>query len=378
MNPNRLLALIRKEFKHLFRDVRFFMVLLFFPVFLLVIFGYAVNFDVKNIVIGVYDQDKSEMSRKLLNSLSSGSYFQFKKLLNSDHEIKKALDEKDVQCVVVIPYNFSREFYAKREAKVQFLIDGVDDNTATITQNYAVAFIQNFESNLVDEIIKLKGIKQYKPLGVESLFWFNNDLKSSRFLIPGLIAMILVLIAVVSVSLSLVREKETGTLEQIRVSPITTLELLIGKTIPFVFVALFNASVILIAGYFLFDVSVKGSFLLLFVAVILFLFAGTSLGILVSVIADSQQVAFMIATLISLIPSLILSGFIFPIDGMPFIIQIFTNVTPAKFFINILRAVILRGVGLEAIWQDMLYLLIFSAVVLAIASVNFKRKLSEA
>ncbi len=378
MNFQRLTALIQKEFKHLIRDVRFFIILLFFPVFLLVVFGYAVNFDVKHIVIGVYDLDKSDLSRKLLNSLSSSSYFEIKKTLVSDDQIKTSLDLKEVQCVIVIPYNFSREFYAKRQANVQFLIDGVDGNTATITQNYSVAFIQNFESKLVDEIIKSKGMKQYKPLGVETLFWFNNDLKSSRFLIPGLIAMILVLIAVVSVSLSLVREKEMGTLEQIRVSPITTLELLIGKTIPFVLVALFNASIILIAGYFLFDVSVKGSYLLLFFSAILFLFAGTSLGILVSVIADSQQVAFMIATLISLIPSLILSGFIFPIEGMPFIIQIFTNVTPAKFFINILRAVILRGVGMEAIWEDMLYLILFSGIVLLIAGSLFRKKLSEA
>ncbi len=377
MNFHRLLALIEKEFKHLFRDVRFFIVLLFFPVFLLVIFGYAVNFDVKHITIGVYDQEKSELSRQLLNSLSSSSYFEIKKVLTSDHEIKNALDLKEVQCVIVIPDDMSKEFYSKRQAKIQFLIDGVDGNTATITQNYAGAFIQNFESKLIDDIMKLRGIKQYKPVGVETLFWFNSDLKSSRFLVPGLIAMILVLIAVVSVSLSLVKEKEMGTLEQIRVSPITTAELLIGKTIPFVLIALFNAVMILIAGYFLFEVTVKGSYLLLLFSAILFLFAGTSIGILVSVISDSQQVAFMIATLISLIPSLILSGFIFPIEGMPFIIQIFTNVTPAKFFVKILRAIILRGVGFEAIWQDMLYLLLFSVVVLLVASAKYKEKLKK-
>ncbi|NUN07856.1 MAG: ABC transporter permease [Ignavibacteriaceae bacterium] len=377
MNPGRLMALVEKEVKHLLRDFRFLLILLFFPVFLLMIFGYAVNFDVKHVLIGVYDQEKSQLSRELIQSLSSSSYFEITKIITSDDGVKQSLDLKEVQCVMIIPDDFSKEFYSGRQSQIQFLIDGVDGNTATIIQNYATSFTQNFESRLIDRIAKGKGFSVYKPLQVEILFWFNKDLKSSRFFIPGLIAMILIIIAVVSVSLSMVREKEMGTIEQILVSPISTMELLVGKTIPFLFIALINSTIILIAGYIFFEVSVKGSYLLLFVATLLFLFSGTGIGILVSVIADTQQVAFMMATLISLLPSLLLSGFIFPIEGMHPIIQVFTNITPAKFYINILRAIILRGVGLEAIWVNMLYLLIFSIITLLIAAKIYKKKAAK-
>lgn len=378
MNPRRLLALVEKEFKHLFRDIRFLLILLIFPVFLLMIFGYAVNFDVKHILIGVHDLEKSSMSRELLNSLSSSSYFKIVKMIQNDEEVKEALDLKQVQCVIIIPRDFSKEFLSNRQTKIQFLIDGVDGNTATIIQNYALAFTQNFEGRQTDKLTRIKGFKIYKPLEVETLFWFNKDLKSSRFFIPGLIAMILIIIAVVSVSLSMVREKEMGTIEQIQVSPISTLELLVGKTIPFLFIALINSTLILLAGYFFFEVSVKGSYLLLFTATLLFLFAGTGLGILVSVIADTQQVAFMIATMISLLPSLLLSGFIFPIEGMHPIIQVFTNITPAKFYISILRAIILRGVGISAIWENVMYLAVFSIVTLMVAGLIYKKKLVKA
>lgn len=374
MNPGRLLALVEKEIKHLLRDFRFLLILLFFPVFLLMIFGYAVNFDVKNILIGVYDQEKSALSRELVQSLSSSSYFQITKIITSNEDVKQSLDLKEVQCVMIIPDDFSREFYSGRQAQIQYLIDGVDGNTATIIQNYAIAFTQNFESRLVDKIAGGKGIITYKPLDAEILFWFNKDLKSSRFFIPGLIAMILIIIAVVSVSLSMVREKEVGTMEQILVSPISTMGLLLGKTIPFLVIALINSTIILLAGYLFFEVSVKGSYFLLLISTLLFLFSGTGLGILVSVVADTQQVAFMIATLISLLPSLLLSGFIFPIEGMHPIIQIFTNITPAKFYISILRAIILRGVGMEAIWVNMLNLLLFSVVTLLIAAKIYKKK----
>jgi ABC-2 type transport system permease protein len=376
---SRTRAIAKKEIKQLLRDKRMMFVLMFFPVFLLGVFGYAVNFDVHHIQLAVYDQDKSDNSREFLNLLSSSDYFDIVKIIRGDHEIKTILDEKEAQTVLVIPKEFSRDLYSgKDDAKVQFLIDGVDGNTATIIMNYVNAATQSFNARVQKEMLAKAGAKIFQPISLEPIFMFNQDLKSVRFLIPGLIAMILIIVSVVSVSLSLVREKERGTIEQINVSSLNTFELLIGKAAPYIIIALINAAFILIVGYLLFDVAVKGNFLLLFISTLIFIISAVSLGIFVSVVADSQQVAFTMATFASLLPSVILSGFIFPIESMPEIIQIFTNITPAKFFIVTLRAIMLRGVGVSAFWEQLIYMLLFTFLFLGLAMlVNKKKELSS-
>ena len=374
----RTLAIAKKEIRQLKRDTRLLFVIFFFPVFLLVIFGYAVNFDVKHIQIAVYDQDKSELSRDFISSLTNSEYFDLQYYLESEIRINTFLDEKIVQCVVVIPNDFSKNLNSRKDADIQFLIDGVDGNTATIIQNYVTGASISFGQKINAELLARTGRKNFQPISLESRFWFNPDLETTKFLIPGLIAMILIVIAVVTVSLSLVREKEKGTMEQLNVSSLSTIELLLGKNFPYVILSLINAAFILIAGYFLFGVEVKGSILLLFITTLIFLLASTSLGIFVSVISDSQQVAFTIATFLSLLPSVILSGFIFPIDSMPAAVQVITNITPAKFFIVILRAIMLRGVGLEAFWQQVIYLLIFALVMMILSTVINKKKTAAA
>ena len=374
MNLKRTRAIAKKEFKHLFRDIRMLSILLLFPVFLLGVFGYAVNFDVHHIKIVVYDEENSKISREFINSLTKSTYFDLVGYINSDSQIKEILDEKKAQCVVVIPKDFSRKFYSKQEAKIQYLIDGVDGNTANIIQFYSTAATQSLNAKLTMEVLSRAGIKSYVPIDLRPIFWFNPDLKSTRFFIPGLIAMILIITAAVSVSLSLVREKERGTIEQINVSSIKSSELLIGKTLPYVLLALVNAAMILIAGYILFDVVVKGSYSLLFLSTLIFLIASTSIGILVSVVSDSQQIAFSIATMVTMLPSFILSGFVFPIESMPVIIQVITNITPAKFFINVLRAIVLRGVGVFAIWDQLLYLILYASILLGAAIIIYNKK----
>ena len=374
MNLKRIRAIAKKEFKHLFRDIRMLSILLLFPVFLLGVFGYAVNFDVHHIKIVVYDEENSKISREFINSLTKSTYFDLAGYINSDSQIKEILDEKKAQCVVVIPKDLSRKFYSKQEAKIQYLIDGVDGNTANIIQFYSTAATQSLNVKLTTEVLSRAGIKSYVPIDLRPIFWFNPDLKSTRFFIPGLIAMILIITAAVSVSLSLVREKERGTIEQINVSSIKSSELLIGKTLPYVLLALVNAAMILIAGYILFDVVVKGSYSLLFLSTLIFLIASTSIGILVSVVSDSQQIAFSIATMVTMLPSFILSGFVFPIESMPVIIQVITNITPAKFFINVLRAIVLRGVGVFAIWDQLLYLILYASILLGAAIIIYNKK----
>ncbi len=372
----RLFSVIKKEFLQLKRDVRLLFVLFFFPVFLLVIFGYAVNFDVKHIKLAIYDQDKSDVSRDFIKSLTNTEYFDFVYYINSEKEINKLLDNNDAQFVLIIPEDLSEKFYSDQEVKIQFIIDGVNSNTGAIIKNYVTAATASFSSKLQSEVLAKKGTKISETINVEPQFWFNQDLQTTKFLIPGLIAMILIVTAVVSVSLTLVREKEKGTIEQINVSALSSFELLVGKVFPFILIALINSALILIAGYFLFGVVVKGSFFLLFLTTLIFLAAATSLGVFISVISDSQQVAFSIATFVSLLPATILSGFVFPIDSMPIAVQVITNITPAKFYNVILRAIILRGVGVEAFWQQIIYLLLFMSFFGGLSILINKRKMN--
>ena len=374
----RTIAIIKKEVRQLKRDTRLLAVIFSFPVLLLIMFGYAVNFDVKHIKLAIYDQDRSKLSRDFLNSLSNSEYFSIIGYINNYGDINNYLDQKTAQCVVVIPNDFSKKINSNQKTSIQYLIDGVDANTASIIQNYMFAATGMFNQKVNSEILARKGMKEFIPLSLETQFWFNPDLKTTRFLIPGLIAMILIITAVITVALSFVREKEKGTMEQLNVSSLKTLELILGKTLPFVVIALVNAGLIMLAGYIFFGVEMKGSYLLLFFTTLIFLTASTSLGIFISVVSDSQQVAFTAATFVSLLPSLILSGFVFPIDSMPWIIQIITNITPAKFFINILRAIILRGVGISAFWDQIIYLLIFTTIFIVLSSVIGKRKAEAA
>lgn len=375
ISANRIKAVAKKEIKQISRDKRFLGILLLLPVMLLVLFGYAANFDVKNISLAVQDMDKSSESRQFINSLTSSEYFTLVEYIHENEKTTSALDEKRTQVVMVIPSDFSKNLHrAKEETHVQFLIDGVDGNSAIIIKNYVEAATLKYNSDFQKEMFAKLGIKQTIPIDLRPVFWFNPELRTTVFLIPGLIAMILIITSVVSVSLSLVREKERGTIEQINVSSLNTLEVMLGKVLPYVIIALIDAVFILIAGYILFDVVVKGDYVLMFLSTLIFIISGTSLGIFISSVADSQQVAFIAATFASMLPSLILSGFIFPIESMPVVIQWLTNITPAKFYLTSLRAIMLRGVGLEAFWLQWIYLGIFTVFFLALGTIISKKK----
>jgi ABC-2 type transport system permease protein len=370
---NRIYAIAKKESRQLRRDTRMLFIVFFFPVVLLAIFGYAINFDVKHIQIAVYDLDRSDYSRDFINGLISSEYFDLVVNIKNDNEIKELLDKKIVQAVVVIPEDLSKKLLTKQEAKIQFLVDGVDGNSANVIQNYVNAATYSYSLELTKEYLAVTGKKMYVPIDLQPRFWFNPDLQSTRFLIPGLMGMILIITAVISISLSIVREKERGTIEQINVSPLSSIEFIIGKTIPYIVISLVNATIVLLAGYILFGIAIKGNILLLLLGTFAFLFAALSLGIFISTIADSQQVAFQAANVTSLLPSLILSGFIFPIESMPAAIQILTNITPAKFYIVILRAILLRGAGLGAFWDQLIYLGIFGTVFIVLATLADKK-----
>lgn len=372
---NRIKALAKKEVKQLIRDKRMLFVIFFFPVFLLVVFGYAMNFDVKDIKLAVYDKNNSIESREFVKTFSSSKYFRVINYIQNEKEVNNILDTKKAQIILIIPYDFSKKLYLPSEKpQVQVLIDGVDGNTAMIIKNYVDAAVNYFNHSFQSDLMAKAGVKSYAPVDLSPVFWFNPDLDTTKFLIPGLIAMILIITATLTVSLSLVREKERGTIEQINVSSIKIIELLIGKSLPFLIIALINSGFILLAGYLMFGVVVKGSFLLLLLSTFIFLAAAVSLGIFISTVSDSLQIAFTIATFATLLPTLLLSGFVFPIENMPFAIQLFTYLSPGRYFIVALRAIILKGVGLAAFWDQLLYLCLFTTIFLALAALVQKRK----
>jgi len=372
----RIKAISKKEIKQLMRDVRMLGVIFLFPIFLLIVFGYAINFDVRHVKIAVYDLDKSTLSKSYIQSLISSEYFDLVGYIENDNQIKRILNENLAQCVIVIPESFSRDINSNQNAKIQYLIDGVQGNTATLIMNYINIATADLSRKITAEFLGRMGAKLFIPIQLEPRFWFNPELNSTRFLLPGLIGMILILVAVVTISLSIVREKEKGTIEQLNVSSLSVIELLLGKIIPYIIIAFINAGIVLLTGYLFFDIVVKGSFLWLMLCTLVFLTASLGMGIIVSVIADSLQVAFQIGTLISLLPSLLLSGFIFPIESMPVVIQIITNITPTKFYIACLRAILLKGAGIENYWQQLLYMILFSVISVSIAARAYLKKIS--
>lgn len=370
---SRIYALVKKEFRQIRRDVRTLYLIFIFPVFLLIIFGYALNLDVNNINIAILNNDNSEETRNFTEMLGSSGYFNITAYLHNQSEIDKYLDEKLAQCVVVYPHNFSNDLHSGKDVKIQFLVDGVDGNTATVIMNYMTSATRFYNNKILQEYLAKTGMNAFVPIDPQPLFWYNPDLNTTKFLIPGLFSMILILTAVILTCLSIVREKELGSMEQLKVSPLGSMELIIGKTIPYTVVALFVAAFTLVISMIAFGIEVKGSYFLLFGTTLIFLVASLSIGIFISTVSDSQQVAFQIASVATMLPTFILSGFIFPIESMPWPVQILSNITPAKFYIIILRSIMIKGVGIEAFWKQIIYVTIFASVFLGISALKLKR-----
>ncbi|MFZ1322116.1 MAG: ABC transporter permease [Ignavibacteria bacterium] len=370
----RILSITVKEFRQIFRDKSSLLIIFLLPVALLVLFGYAITTDVNNVKIGVFDKDNSAMSRDFINSLNASSYFTITEQIRSDIETNQLLNSGKIYAALVIPVNFEKDLLSDKEVKIQYIVDGVDASTGGIVQNYLTAATGQFNNKITQQELSLKGIKPVLPLNVETQFWYNKSLDSTLYFIPGLIAMILIIISVILTSISLVREKEFSTIEQIRVSPVTPLQLILGKIIPYLILSLLIAVSIIFMGYILFGVEVKGSYADLFLGTACYLLATLSMGVFVSTIADSQQVAFQISQLISQLPTLILSGFIFPIESMPYAIQLLTNITPAKFFIVILRNILIKGTDISVFYEQIVYLIIFAGIFILISAIRIKKE----
>lgn len=370
----RIIQISLKEVLQISRDKRSLLIIFALPVFLLIMFGYAVTLDINDITLGVLDRDNTGLSREFVSSLDASGYFTVVTRLEDEREADELLNRGMIQCAVVIPSGLESDFVRKENARIQFLIDGMDASTASVIQSYVTAAVQSFSQRVVADFIAVRSpVRIENPLNVETQFWYNKNLDTTQFFIPGLVAMILIVISVILVSISLVREKELGTIEQIKVSPVGSLELIIGKIIPYLIVSLIIAASMVLMGYVFFGVTVKGSYLHLFLGTSCYLLATLSMGIFISTVADSQQVAFQISQIASQLPTVILSGFIFPIESMPRAIQLLSYVTPSKYFIVILRDIMIKGTPFSTFADQMLYLLIFAGILITVSTLRIRR-----
>ncbi len=366
-------AVVKKEFIQIGRDPRSLFMLIFLPAFLLLFFGYVLSFDVRNVTLGVLDLDSSERSRELTLTMTAGEYFRLKTMFVSRADLDAALDDGSVMVGLVIPEGFTAALERGETAPVQGFIDGSDGRKATIVQGYLQAYTTAYGQRVVADWALRMGRKVSLPITHEGRIWYNPELKSSLFLIAGLIVFILMITGTISTALSVVRERERGTMEQLLVSPLSAVTVIIGKTLPYLAISAVSTLIILTVGNVAFDVVIKGSMLLLAVAALLFVLAALGQGILISTITTSQQVAFFAAALSSILPSLLLSGFIFPISGMPLIIQAITMVVPAKYFVDLLRGIMMRGAGFETGMYDLLALVLFSIFMITVSAARLKK-----
>jgi ABC-2 type transport system permease protein len=369
-------AVAGKELRQILRDPLTLVMLLGLPAFMLVIFGYAISFDVEHVALGVQDRDLSAESRALVDAFVASGRFDLVATIPAGADPKAEIASRRIRAALVVPERFGRDIAAGRDARVQLLIDGTDSNTATTLLGYAQAIVAERNGEILSRALTTvgAGAALAAAISLSPRVWYNPELRSSHFLVPGLIGFILMIVGVLSTALSVVREKERGTLEQIRVAPVGTLSLLVGKTLPYLAIALLATVVILVAARLLFGVEVRGSYLDLFAATLLFLAGGFALGLLISTVARTQAIAFQLGVMAALLPTLLLSGFIFPIRNMPWILQALTHVIPARYYLVVLRGVILKGAGLRPYWDELAWLAGYTALVVGLAAVRAARK----
>ena len=357
MNPVNIKAIARKEFYHLVRDFRSMYLAFIIPLLLILMFGYALSLDVDSVRTVVVDQDRTELSRDFIRKLNASSYFDIIHHLNDSISAITYLDKGSTTMAIVIPPGWAADLKADRSASLQVLIDGSDPNYAGISRGYITAFIESYNRDSLISFLNRRGMEQIKaPIDGRIRVWFNEDLNSQNFIVPGIIAIIIMIVGAMLTSLVIAREYENGTMETIRSLPVGGGEFLLGKAIPYFLIALTDVLVAVFMGQVLFGVVMKSSFWLLVFASTIYISVALSLGLLISIVTKSQLVANQMAILITFLPSLLLSNFVFPVGNMPKIFQILTYIIPATYFIDILNGIYLRGLGLSHLWQSFLVL----------------------
>ncbi len=372
-----LLRIIKKEFLQFIRDPKMFRIVLIAPVVQLVLLGYAANLEVKVIHTAVYNQSKGTTSRNLLRELKATGYFHLDYYVNNYKELQKLIDRGNVVLGLVFDKDFDSNIGASRKASIQAVFDASDGNTATISAGYLQAAIQKFNRKISLITLSKKGKEVRFPANIEPItrVWFNPELKTRIFMVPGIMSLLLMIITITLTSLAIVKEKEIGTFDQLIVTPIKPYQLILGKFIPFVAVGLIVIVIVLTAMAVVFNISVKGSLLFLFASSLIFVLSTLGLGLFISTVTKTQQQAMMIATFGVMMPMIYLSGFAFPIVNMPVSIQYITYLIPLRYFIEIIRGVILKGLGLADLWTQFVILIFFGILILFLSSLRFKKKI---
>jgi ABC-2 type transport system permease protein len=376
MSIRRIKALTKKEFIQMSRDVRSLMGGLFIPLLMIFLFGYALSLDVDRIPTVVLDFDRTPMSREFIDRLTDSRYFTLVRYLDRDGDVDSSLARGEALMALVIPTDFASKVKQGVAAPVQAVFDGSDSNTATIALGYFKAVASGFDIALQEHRIRRAGLTMVDmPLEERIRVWFNPELKSKNFIIPGLTGVIMMAICTILTALSVSREKETGTLEQLISTPITSLELLVGKLLPYLAVGLVDLALVVGAGVLTFNVPFRGSYIDLFLASLLFLIGTLSWGLFVSVIAKNQIQASQISMITAYLPAFLLSGFIYPIENMPVVLQAITFIVPARYFVEILKGLFLQGTGLSVLWPQFLALLIYAVLILYLARKRFTKRI---
>jgi len=361
---------IIKEFYHIFRDVRTMIILFGMPVVQILLFGFALTNEIKNARIAVLDYSKDEVTAQIIAKITSSGYFILEENLASEDQIEDKFRQGKIKEVIIFEDNFAENLEKNKNAGIHIIGDASDPNTASLLANYTRAIISDYETNL---LINQASIPiQITP---EPKLLFNPELKSVFMFVPGIITILLMLVCAMMTSISIAREKELGTMEVLLVSPLKPIQIILGKVTPYVVLSLINALTILTLGYFVFGMPMRGNLALLLSEAMLFILMALSMGILISTIAKNQQVALMISLAGLMLPTILLSGFIFPIENMPVALQILSNIMPSKWFIIIIKAIMLKGIGLQYIWKETLIIMLMITVFIGLSVRNFKIRL---
>jgi ABC-2 type transport system permease protein len=373
----RIHHMLIKEVIQVFRDPRMRAVIFAVPLLQLIVFGYAVTTDVRHVATAVYDRDNTVASRELVSRFVKSGYFDVAGYIQSDELAAELLDRGEVRAVLRLNKGFEDDLRAGRTAQLQVIVDGTDSNTAGIVLAYSTRITGQFSQEMLDARLRRQWGRMRQPgqIELQTRAWFNENLESRNFYVPGVIAMIVTLVTLLLTSMAVVREKEIGTMEQIMVSPITPAEFILGKTVPFALAAFADVLLITVVGVFWFEVPIRGSLALLFAATALYLMTTLGVGLFISTLSQTQQQA-MMSTFFFFMPAVLLSGFMFPIANMPRAIQWLTYFNPFRYFLAIIRGIFLKGVGLTVLWPHMLALAVMGVVTLWLSSRRFRKTLA--
>lgn len=376
MKWRRTWAVTRKEFIHVFRDPRSLGMGILMPMIMLILFGYALTLDVDRVPMVIWDQNRSPASRELVSRFLGSHYFSLEGFVGSYQEVEKAIDNRRALASLIILPDFSATLASGGKTDLQMIVDGSDSNTATIALGYAEGIILGFNQDIALKEIKRKGGRPLTaPIDFRPRVWFNTDLESRNYIIPGLIAVIMMVIAALLTSLTIAREWEQGTMEQLISTPVKAPELILGKLFPYFCIGMFDVLLAVLMGEFLFHVPLRGNPALIFAQAAIFLVGTLSLGLLMSIITKSQLLASQVAMVATFLPAFLLSGFAYPLRSMPKVLQGISYVIPARYFITLLKGIYLKGVGPRILFLEGIFLVIFSLLMFALAVKKFRKKL---